>query len=88
MMAICIGIMTGTSMDAVDLAAIRVGSASIEHIGQGLEVPFAAEMRETLMAAAHRALQLRDDVGAGRGDDAHIGEALRAALESDGDSLA
>lgn len=85
MMAICIGIMTGTSMDAVDLAAIRVGSASIEHIGQGLEVPFAAEMRETLMAAARRALQLRDDVGAGRRDDAHIGEALRAALESDGE---
>ncbi len=58
-----IGLMSGTSMDGIDVAAVRTDGETVGEIGPGLFVPYAAAFRKRLEAALETAksIRLRDE---------------------------
>lgn len=54
-----IGLMSGTSMDGIDVAALRSDGKTIAEIGPGLFVPYAAQFRKELEGALDTAKSIR-----------------------------
>jgi len=55
-----VGMMSGTSMDGIDIAVIYTDGESVERSGPSTSVPYTPEMREAIAAALVTASQCRD----------------------------